>query len=78
MIEPSVHPTRSEYKRQRRELARQVLELYASGRTVLDIAAELQIPVGRASRLLGHALAAIHSLPMDHYARAYARGNFRN
>jgi hypothetical protein len=33
-----------------------VLELYASGRTVLDIAAELQIPVGRASRLLGHAL----------------------
>ena len=56
MTEPSVHPTRSEYKRRRRLLARQVLELYAAGKSTLDIAVELEIPASRVGSLLGHAL----------------------
>jgi hypothetical protein len=56
MIEPSLHQTRSQYKRRRRELARQVLELYAEGKSAMDIAVELEIPASRVGSLLGHAL----------------------
>jgi hypothetical protein len=48
MTEGAVKPSRAEYYRCRRELARQVVELYSEGKGIAEIAAELGLTENRA------------------------------
>lgn len=59
-------PSGAEIRRRRQEGARQVLELYAAGRSVPEIADALGITQHKAASLLGHGIADSPSAEVQH------------